>query len=385
MREEIHMTAKQIFSKTMKFCWMKLGLGLVNVIIAIVLFAILTGIGLLFDNGGFALILILIWLGLVKLTNFIIMHYFGYLLKAGHIAVITTAVTTGQVPDNQVEVGTQMVKERFLTANIYFGVDKLISGAVRQLQGMVDKASSFLSFIPGMDMIAGFGKFFLNISLGYIDECCLGYTFFQKEQGAAKSAADGVVIYAQNWKLLLKNAAKTSLIVILTVVGMTVASFVVIGGLFRILNWNIFVAVIISFLVARVIKYAFIDSWILVKTMSVYMEVAPSTQITFDLYGKLCNLSRSFRKLFEQGQSEQPASYAAAGAAPAASPNMGNTAPAMQPQNAGTMPSMGQPQSARPVNPVPQPQVSQAVVFCGNCGSQNAAGTKFCGSCGSPM
>lgn len=35
------------------------------------------------------------------------------------------------------------------------------------------------------------------------------------------------------------------------------------------------------------------------------MEVAPATQITFDLYGKLCNLSGKFKRLFDRGQQEQ--------------------------------------------------------------------------------
>ncbi len=48
--------------------------------------------------------------------------------------MVTTAVTTGQVPDNQFEVAKNMVKERFATANVYFVVDRLVSGAVSQLQ-----------------------------------------------------------------------------------------------------------------------------------------------------------------------------------------------------------------------------------------------------------
>ena len=39
---------------------------------------------------------------------------------------------------------------------------------------------------------------FLDISLGYVDECCLGYTFYHPAQNPYKSAADGVIIYFQN-------------------------------------------------------------------------------------------------------------------------------------------------------------------------------------------
>ena len=57
-------------------------------------------------------------------------------------------------------------------------------------------------------------------------------------------------------------------------------------------------AVIIALIVALTLKSAFIDSYIMVRTMASYMEVAPNTEITFDLYDKLCKLSSKFKSLF---------------------------------------------------------------------------------------
>lgn len=115
--------------------------------------------------------------------------------------------TSGQVPEKQVQVAKEMVTQRFGTANIYFVLDKLVSGAVRQLQNALGQAGNALDFVPGMDAMVKVGKMFIGISLNYVDECCLGYTFYQKEQNAFKSAGDGVVIYAQNGKRLLQDAA----------------------------------------------------------------------------------------------------------------------------------------------------------------------------------
>ena len=67
-----------------------------------------------------------------------------------------------------------------------------------------------------------------------------------------------------------------------------------------------FVAFVISLLFAYSVKYAFIDSWILVKMMSSYMSVAPSTRITFDLYGKLSGMSAKFKKLLDKGGDATP-------------------------------------------------------------------------------
>jgi len=353
----------EIFSKTMPFVWAKLLLGLLTVVISIAIFALLMGIAWLFKSEGVFLIMLFIWLGATTTVNFILNHYIGYLVKAGHVAVITEAVTTGRIPDNQVEYGKQMVKERFLTSNVYFVIDKLVSGAVRQLQNAVGKLGGVMDSIPGMNVVISIGKMFIGIALGYVDECCLGYTFYKKNQGAFKSAADGVVIYAQNWKKLLKDAAKTTAIVVILILIVTLVSFAIFGVLARVIFNNAediaktiagLVAFLLAFFVAVVIKNAFIDSYILVKMMVSYMQEAPATQISFDLYGKLSGLSGKFKELFNKGQQEgsapQPA-YAVAGG------------------------------SKRAKLDAPGGKAK----FCGNCGAKNASGTKFCGNCGKPM
>ena len=369
----------QLFRKTMPFCIAKLLLGGATVLISAVLLAILLGIGWLFGEGGMW-ICILIWVGLTGVVRGVIMHYFGYMVKAGHIAVLAEATTSGKVPDNQVNYGKEKVKERFATANVYFAVDKLVSGAVKQIQRGIEKLGNALDFIPGMEAVANLAKFFIDLSLGYIDECCLGYTFYKMEQGAFKSACDGVVIYAQNIKHLLKNAAKTMLKVVLLMIVAVIAVFVPVGLLFKLLNWPGIIAFLLACFIAWVLKFAFLDSYILCQTMAGYMEVAPSTQLTFDLYGKLSGISGKFKELWDKGRQEDPQpAYAYAGA-----PGSTGTyqQPYTQPQQA-----YGNPQQAQPVNQNTQPQSAPtgASRFCGQCGAKNDAGAGFCGSCGSKM
>jgi hypothetical protein len=356
------MKAGEIYSKTMPFVWAKLLLGLLTVLISIVLFGILMGIAYLLKNSGVALIMFFIWLGATGLVNFILNHYLGYMLKAGHVAVITEAVTTGRIPDNQVAYGKQIVKERFLTSNVYFVIDKLVGGAVKQLQKGFEKVAGKLgSIVPGMDFVVKIGQMFIGIALGYIDECCLGYTFLKKEQGAFKSAADGVVIYAQNWKKLLKDAAKTTLVVVILLVVIVLAVFLILSLVVRLINFQNdilrqVVGTVVFFLalfVAWAVKYAFIDSYMLVSMMVSYMQEAPNTQITFDLYNKLCGLSAKFKELFNKGQQESPTPQPAMAAA-------------------GTAQKAVAADGDKPV-------------FCGNCGAKNAKGKKFCGECGKPM
>lgn len=193
------MTAKEIFFKTLQFGWIKLGLGLLNILIAVLLFAILMGISVLFNSYGVVAIMFFIWLGLIGVVNFFLNHHIGYLVKAGHVAVIAMAYQTGYVPAKPFEMGKTMVKERFGTSNVYFALDKLVAGSIKQLQRTLGRVTdSLLGALPGADGIKSLTNMFLDISLGYVDECCLGYTFYHPAQNPYKSAADGVIIYFQN-------------------------------------------------------------------------------------------------------------------------------------------------------------------------------------------
>ncbi len=342
------MTSKQLFSKTMPFVWTKLALGGVTVLISAILLAILMGLGWLFGDGGMA-VTFCIWVGATGVVRFVLMHYFGYLIKAGHIAVVAEACLTGQVPADQINYGKAAVTQRFATSNLYFAVDKLVTGAVKQIQKGIGKVGNALDFLPGMEAVTGAAQFFVSIALGYIDECCLGWTFYSKQQSAFKSAADGVVIYAQNWKTLLKDAASTMLKVVIGVVILTLVIFVPIGLLFKLLKWSGLFAFLLACLVAWVVKFAVMDSYIMIRMMASYMSVAPRTVITFDLYSKLSGISGDFKELYNKGRAESPQ--------PAAQP---------APQPAAAQPA------AKPV-------------FCGQCGTKNQPGTRFCGSCGAKL
>lgn len=298
------MKAKDVYFKTMIFVWLKLALGGAIFLVSLILLAICLGLGSLGGGNGM-IYAFFIWLLLTAAMYGIVNRYVGYMLKAGHVAMVTTAVTTGTLPENQLQAATAIVKERFLTANAYFVIDRLVSGAVSQLQRGLQKIDDLLGKIPGVSLIVSFAQMFVQIALGYVDECCLGYTFLHKEQSAFKSAADGVVIYFQNWKKLLKDAAIMALIVMGLSLLTWLVPFLLFTAIFSAFGIHWVFALIIGIIISAVIKSAFIDSWMMVKMMVSYMEVAPTTQITFDLYDKLCKLSGKFKSLFEKGQQEQ--------------------------------------------------------------------------------
>lgn len=298
------MKTNEIYAKTMKFVWLKLALGMAITVISLVLLALIVGIASLFGSGEVTVLAGLIWFILTASIYGLAMNYVGYMIKAAHVAVVSTAVTTGEIPENMFETGKQMVTERFGASNAYFVLDRLISGAVSQLQQAVGKIDNLFGNIPGVSAAVSFLQIFIGIALGYIDECCLGYTFCKKEDGAFKAGCDGVVIYFQNIKHLLKSAAVTSLMVMGLTFLAWIIPFAILGAIFSALKLPMILAALLAIIVAVALKTAFVDSYIMVRTMKAYMEVAPSTVITVDIYDKLCKLSSKFKSLFTKAQEE---------------------------------------------------------------------------------
>lgn len=300
------MKANEVFQKTMNFVWMKLALGGCAIAFSIVLGLLMLGISAMDKNGVMSVYALMIWIVLSIAALGISQHYLGYLVKAGHIAVVTHLVTTGNLPENSFEYGSGMVKKKFATAAAYFAVDRLVSGAVKQINGGLDIVGNVLSKIPGMDSVVSFAKSFVNIALGNVDECCLAYTFLREEQSAFKSAADGVVIYFQNWKTILKDALKTAFVaLILSAVAWLILMVIVVAILSALgmPGFNVFcVAFILAVMIVFIVKSSVMDSYTMVCMVCSYLQVAPSTEITFDLYDRLCKLSSQFKNLFQKAK-----------------------------------------------------------------------------------
>lgn len=305
------MNARKIYAKTMKFVWLKLGVGAVVTAISLALLALVMWIASLFGGGAVVFWMGLMWIGLTYGVYSFAMHYAGYMIKAAHIAVVTEAVTTGEVPENMVETGKDMVTSRFAATNVYVVLDRLIGGAVKQLQNTVGKIDNIFGEIPGVSTLVSFVQLFIGIALGYVDECCLGYTFIKKEDNAFKAGCDGVVVYFQNAKHLLKSALGTTVIVMALTFVAWLVPFIIMGTICKAMSIPGGFAALLAMVIALAIKAAFIDSYMMVRTMVAYMQVAPSTEVGFDIYDKLCKLSGKFKELFKKAQ-EPTTNHAAA-------------------------------------------------------------------------
>ena len=354
-------TPKQLWSKTMPFVWAKLTLRLVAILIGAAILAI--SIWIFTANeaiGFFAIIFGLI--ASISIYGFVV-RVFGYAVRVGHIAVLVETIKTGSLPDNQLIYGKKKVVEKFKTAAVFFVLDRLVDRAVQQLQRALGSVAGLLGGMPGMGSVVKFAQKVLGIALKYVDECCIGWIFYNddKNQSATKGAIDGIVIYFQNWKRILGDALKTALLVVIFTFVLFLALLAIFAWLLSFVGggfWTL-LAVFLGLMIALAVKKALIDSWVMIRMLSGYMAVAPSTEIKFDVYGKLSGLSPSFRQLCDQAKGEII--------------NSGGSNTTTTSTPAPTSPPAAAPSSS--ANPV----------FCGECGSKNSPGTQFCGECGSKI
>ena len=353
------MKNSDIFKKTMPFVWGRFGMQLALNLGVIIYFAIVVWLLMLLieTQAVIAIIVGFVALGIgIKLYSFGC-EYIGYMIKAAHVAVISELALNGQLPQgvDMKEYGKQKVKERFLTANVFFAIDKLMSAAVRQIQNGISKIGGMFEKIEIVQTIISIVNVFIGIVLGYVDEAVLARVFQKKEDGAWKASCDGVVLYFQNWKAILKNALGITFgIVLFYAVGM--------GALYGLLalisggagdGWAI-LFLIIAFFLIDVIKVAFVDSYVTISVVNKYLPLTMNQEPALDIYEKGQKWSKKFKDMCTKAKEEpQPAVQAAVAGVPGMTMAMptGGVAQPAQPQV--VMPNPGMPQQ-----PVMQPQMA---------------------------
>lgn len=117
----------EIFKKTQKFIWAKLALVAIKwaaLIVLAILFAFIIGAS---QNEVLLIVLLTTWLILARVATYVIDHYIGYLIKAGHVAVVAHAINDGELveKENMVELAKEEVKQRFAASNVYFVITTL--------------------------------------------------------------------------------------------------------------------------------------------------------------------------------------------------------------------------------------------------------------------
>ena len=215
------MTNKEIYSRTLGFSVRRLLFD----ILAFVLMAVLAAAGFFIAEKTAGTGLIGLGIGTVVgiIVVIIMLRYISYTFKAGQIAMMTRAITTGDLPDDVIGEGKKVVRERFSTVAAFFAVTGIIKGIFQQLGKALTGLGGKLGGDTGKT-IGGAIDTGIQVVVGFLCDCCLGWVFYRKEQKAARATCEGAVLFFRSGKTLAKNLGR--------VFGMGLASLAVIGGAF---------------------------------------------------------------------------------------------------------------------------------------------------------
>lgn len=246
--------------------------------------------------------------GLVGAVMYLAREYVLYIVKAGHIAVLVKLLDGEQMPEgrSQVAYARQEVTKRFAQASVLFGVDQLVKGVLRAITGLVRGIMSILP-IPGAKQFVSIIHAFLRIAVGFIDEVILAYAIRTKSDNAWASAQTGLVLYAQNYKPMLKNAAWLALIVY----GLSFAVFLVMLAPAALAVYLIPGAwsaggIVFALIFAWAVKAALLEPFAITCMMEVYFRTIAGQAPDPAWEAKLDSLSAKFTKLKEKARTYQP-------------------------------------------------------------------------------
>ncbi|HHX42507.1 MAG TPA: hypothetical protein GX714_00770 [Chloroflexi bacterium] len=309
----------RLFTRTLPYVAMRALVFLAFGMASILFVAVMLGIGFLASSlaggaGGVLVIVALVALGglwgLAKLAK----RYLLYLVKIGHVAVVTELVVNGTLPEgaNQFTYGKDKVVRHFGGASALFAVDQVLSASVQQiLSWLTSLGGGCLIRVPGLQALGAIARRVLSIAANYIDEAVMSYILQRGDENVWQAAADGVVLYAQSWKRLLTTAAVlAALVSAVWVVGFVLfllaglATYPVFGGPAEMdrLAYGLIVALPALFL-ASIFQWLLVDPLATVAMVVTYNKAIAGQTPAVDLYAQLQGVSSSFRQLSERAVS----------------------------------------------------------------------------------
>jgi hypothetical protein len=241
----------------------------------------------------------------------VIVRYFLYLLKMGHIAVLTELITKGQIgngSEGMFSYGKRIVIERFGQIAALFAVDALIHGVVGAFNRTLDWVSNLIP-VPGLQSVIGFVKAVLRACTRYIAETIFSYNLARGDSNVFRSSKDGLIYYAQNSREILKTGIWVVVLESVFSFGVFIAVFVpamVTATLIRAMlpgawgGWLEFTAVIAGFLYAGNVRDAILRPLFLTMILLKFHETVQGQPINLEWDQRLTSLSDKFRQLTER-------------------------------------------------------------------------------------
>ena len=246
--------------------------------------------------------------GTTAAVLYFIREYILYMVKAGHIAVMVEYLDGKELPEgrSQIEHAQSVVKERFGQANVLFGLDQIIKGVLRAVTGLVEGLASILP-IPGLDGLMKIVRAFLRVAVGLLDEVILAHLIRTKAENPWAGARDALVLYGQNARPMLTNAAWVALVVY----GLSFLVFLVMlapAGLVVYLIPGAWSAggFVFAILFAWAVKVALIEPFAIACLLQAFHKITEGQTPNPEWAAKLETASDKFRTLGERALASVP-------------------------------------------------------------------------------
>ena len=229
-------------------------------------------------------------------------EYILYIVKAGHIAVLVELIDGRPIPNgrDQISHATEVVKSRFAETSVLFAIDQLVKGVLGAIIGLAQGIAALLP-IPGLQNVVGLIRAFLRIAIGFVDEVILAYAIRTNSSNPWTSAQTALVLYGQNYKVMLKNAAWLTIITyglafVVFLVMLAPAALVVYlipGG------WSAG-GFVFALIFAWAVKAALIEPFAIACMMQVFFRTIEGQSPDPVWDQRLSDASRKFRELKER-------------------------------------------------------------------------------------
>ncbi len=226
-------------------------------------------------------------------------EYILYIVKAGHIAVLVELIDGKPMPQGRGQIGhaAAVVRQRFPQASVLFVMDQLIRGVIRAVSGLARGILTVLP-VPGARQVGAILSAFLRVAVGFVDEVILAHAIRTRSDNAWGSAREALVLYGQNWKVMLKNAAWLAIFVY----GLGFLVFLVMlapAALVVYLMPGAWAAggVVFALLFAWSVKAALLEPFALACMMQVFFKTIEGQQPNPEWDARLEQMSGKFRKL----------------------------------------------------------------------------------------
>lgn len=240
--------------------------------------------------------------GLVAGAVYWIREWLLYMVKAAHIAVMVRLIDGQPMPGGkgQIAYGQDVVTARFGEANVLFAMDQLIKGVIRVITGIIGGIAAFLP-IPGLSTLASFANTIVRISLTYVDEIILGYNIRMDSQNPWETSRQGLVLYAQNGRTMIRNAVWLSIFLYVLAFAVFLLALAPAAAILYLFPGEIAgYAFILAIVFAWAFKAAVLEPFAIAALMAVYFKVIEGQAPNPEWDAKLSGASDKFRELKEK-------------------------------------------------------------------------------------